>query len=467
MTFRNLCPVLSANRYRIWMMAVNKNTSDLWVVLGLFLIASNVASCDTWNTDPNYVSCSEIPPCQYRSILDVDYKDTIQYNIMKLGQVYSPDKIPQDYYNTSRYYNDPHECYPEEVSLNIQNDYLGLVKLLDNFIPSWKYIGNQFDCSEMSAYTEHKLKLYGFDAKICTSHNFRGEGLAHAWVAVDLPVTKDWFGHPGGRYYIEATKLDSGSGGLVYPAFPKYGMDGSADYAYYSDYQNIYDDIYDACQRVSIDEFNWWVTLKSMKESYNSSLYIEALGCYDSAIDRNPMNGIAWDNKALILYYLGQYEDAINCSNKAIAYCSNVTEPGDISDAWINKGNALYALGKYNESIECYDESLKIFSDIANDQALYNKALALRALNRLSESESILDTVRKHYPQSYTVRKIDVPLTICDAWHECPTYSLSSGGQLNRSIAKAKYGDIMANSSFSEDLGRFENTSNFQAMPAR
>lgn len=49
-------------------------------------------------------------------------------------------------------------------------------------------------------------------------------------------------------------------------------------------------------------------------------------------------------------------------------------DPND-ADAWNNKGNALYNLGNYNEAIECYDRALKI--DPKNADARYNKGSAL------------------------------------------------------------------------------------------
>ena len=52
-------------------------------------------------------------------------------------------------------------------------------------------------------------------------------------------------------------------------------------------------------------------------------------------------------------------------------------DPND-ADAWNNKGNALYNLGNYNEAIECYNQTLKIDPNYIN--AWYNKGVVLGKL---------------------------------------------------------------------------------------
>jgi tetratricopeptide (TPR) repeat protein len=51
---------------------------------------------------------------------------------------------------------------------------------------------------------------------------------------------------------------------------------------------------------------------------------------------------------------LGKHREGIECYDKALEI-----DPKD-SDAWNNKGTALGKLGRYNEAIECFDKALEI-----------------------------------------------------------------------------------------------------------
>ncbi|MCX6678465.1 MAG: hypothetical protein NTU95_11070 [Methanothrix sp.] len=195
---------------------------------------------------------------------------------------------------------------------NISNTYNGLENLIWNFLPSWTYREDFFDCSEMAAYVDHKLELYGFDAKICVSHNFGGTGNGHAWIAVDLPpgilsdeMEQVYATGPKSRnlrrYFIEPTMIPSTyiwqsgpschreeflSGelscdqlfipdkqliiipedGLYFICTNNFEICGelySKNVEYYKNYEAIYEDIYQACANESVETFNWWATLET------------------------------------------------------------------------------------------------------------------------------------------------------------------------------------------------------------
>lgn len=100
-----------------------------------------------------------------------------------------------------------------------------------------------FGSSEMAAYLEWMLEKYGFDTKICRSDNFRQAGIAHAWVAVDLPR---------GRYFVEPTARNVKD--WAFTVIRPYDV----TYPDYKRYESIYNDIYEAGRNESLDRFDWW-----------------------------------------------------------------------------------------------------------------------------------------------------------------------------------------------------------------
>jgi tetratricopeptide (TPR) repeat protein len=64
--------------------------------------------------------------------------------------------------------------------------------------------------------------------------------------------------------------------------------------------------------------------------------------------------------KGVALLNLGNYEEAIKCYDKAIEI-----EPNN-AEAWNNKGIVLGRLSKYEEAIACYDKAIEIEPDYAD-----------------------------------------------------------------------------------------------------
>ncbi len=120
---------------------------------------------------------------------------------------------------------------------------------------------------------------------------------------------------------------------------------------------------------------------------YGTGNYDEAIKAYDMAININPKSAGAWYNKGLALYNLGKYNESIQAYNESI----NIN-PGH-SNSWYNKGLASYRLGKYTEAIQAYSESININPEFAD--AWYNKGLALYKLGRYIESIQAYDEALK------------------------------------------------------------------------
>jgi hypothetical protein len=121
------------------------------------------------------------------------------------------------------------------------------------------YRTNAFDCSEMAAYLEWMLEKHGFDSKVCLASQFGEDNAPHAWVAVDVPPK---------RYYVEPTARNEG--GFVFSIIKP--LDGK--YKEYSNYDGIYEDIYELSLAGPVSEFDWWIdpVLKhNLKDAHYSS----------------------------------------------------------------------------------------------------------------------------------------------------------------------------------------------------
>ncbi len=82
----------------------------------------------------------------------------------------------------------------------------------------------------------------------------------------------------------------------------------------------------------------------------------EALKAYDKAIEINPQNTDAWNNKGDALSKQNKYDEALKAFDKAIEIDSQNT------DAWNNKGDALSKQNKYDEAKKAFDKAIEIDS---------------------------------------------------------------------------------------------------------
>ena len=81
-----------------------------------------------------------------------------------------------------------------------------------------------------------------------------------------------------------------------------------------------------------------------------SSMYADAIKCYDKALEMNPGSAEVLNNKGLALARTGRLAEAIECYNKALEI------KHDDAEVIFNKGIALAQLGKLAEAVDCYDK---------------------------------------------------------------------------------------------------------------
>jgi tetratricopeptide (TPR) repeat protein len=69
-----------------------------------------------------------------------------------------------------------------------------------------------------------------------------------------------------------------------------------------------------------------------------------------------------------------------------------------------NKGMLLYKKGKFHEAIECYDKILKQYNMSRHLPALYNKALALKKMERFEAALTFMNRALKQQPDNDKIK---------------------------------------------------------------
>ena len=99
----------------------------------------------------------------------------------------------------------------------------------------------------------------------------------------------------------------------------------------------------------------------------------EAIKCLEKAIEIDEEIS-AWHNKGIALSKLNLNLEAMACFDMALEM---FPERDDILN---NKGNALVSLERYEDAIKCYDEALRVNPD--QEEARDNKGLVLLIMGR-------------------------------------------------------------------------------------
>jgi len=85
-------------------------------------------------------------------------------------------------------------------------------------------------------------------------------------------------------------------------------------------------------------------SLDTGKQLDASGKYNESLSIYDSIVEKDPGNTLAWTRRGLALQSLGRNPEAIESFDRALALDPN------LALVWGYKGNSLHASGKYDSS---------------------------------------------------------------------------------------------------------------------
>src|SRR5690348_194625 len=135
--------------------------------------------------------------------------------------------------------------------------------------------------------------------------------------------------------------------------------------------------------QISKNELSLKEIILKANEHYYKKEYDEAIECYDKALEIDPKDADALNNKGLALNKLGKYKEAIEYYDKA-----SEIDPKYVL-AFNNIGSALCDLKKYKEAIESFDKALEI--DPKHAMAWYNKGTALCNLKKYKEAIEYFD----------------------------------------------------------------------------
>ncbi|MHA1124650.1 MAG: tetratricopeptide repeat protein [Candidatus Heimdallarchaeota archaeon] len=83
----------------------------------------------------------------------------------------------------------------------------------------------------------------------------------------------------------------------------------------------------------------------------------EALKNFNQALNKDPNNTMAWNNKGVVLRKQGKIDEALDCYNKALALDPELTR------AMLNKARALKVQKKFDLALFSYEEILEIDSE--------------------------------------------------------------------------------------------------------
>lgn len=117
--------------------------------------------------------------------------------------------------------------------------------------------------------------------------------------------------------------------------------------------------------------------------SYQRGDYAQALDQIDRALDKNPDNGLVWNQRGLALQRLKRFEEALAGYDRALVLWR------DHAEVLCNRGAALHELKRFDEALASFDRALAVRPDYA--EAFCYRAAALVQLKRPEDALSSYD----------------------------------------------------------------------------
>ena len=131
---------------------------------------------------------------------------------------------------------------------------------------------------------------------------------------------------------------------------------------------------------------------------------MKALKFFDSILKNNPLDDLIWKYKGETLAKLGNFNEAIDCYNKAIEILPEyMTE-----SLWMLKGRALSQISEFDKAIECFNQVLKINpdSEIAENEKHATKKLKEKSItNAEKEVENLNMRINDAYETHQKLRR--------------------------------------------------------------
>ena len=122
----------------------------------------------------------------------------------------------------------------------------------------------------------------------------------------------------------------------------------------------------------------------------NQSKRNESLEAIDKALEIDPKNPIAWEQKGSMLSQMQRYNESLEAYDNAIENIDSYSQDGHsqtefLSYTWTSKSISLWQLMRYNESLEAVDKAVQI-DPAGNYDAWVFKGELLASLGRYNES---------------------------------------------------------------------------------
>jgi len=124
---------------------------------------------------------------------------------------------------------------------------------------------------------------------------------------------------------------------------------------------------------------------------------VEALRCFNAALELNADDEELWAEKGKALYYLKRYQEAIKSLSRSLhkAPANRVT--------WLFLGNTLADMGRKSDAIECYNKALSLDSE--DSETWKKKGMAYSLLGSHAEAIECFDEALAREPGAHQTMK--------------------------------------------------------------